>query len=169
MKKLYIIRHAKSSWKDTQLDDFDRPLNKRGRHDATLMGKRLEEKQIIPDVIYSSPAKRAKVTAKSIGKKVQYNNKIVFKKDIYEADQKTLQNIVRNINDRYSIAFLIGHNPGLNELAKYYIGYKENIPTCGIIGIEFTCNHWRDTNAKCAKLIFIDYPKKSCEYIANDP
>jgi len=160
MKKLYIIRHAKSSWKDLKLDDFERPLNKRGKNDAPMMGERLKNKKILPDIILSSPAKRAKMTAKVIAKKVHYDKKIIFKQEIYEADQKKLQNIVNNINDIYNTAFLVGHNPGLNELAEYYVGYEENLPTCGILGIEFTCDHWKECNAENTRLIFVDYPKK---------
>ena len=159
MKKLYIIRHGKSSWKDLGLDDFERPLNKRGKHDAPVMGERLKNKNIIPDIILSSPAKRAKMTAEVIAKKVHYNKKISFEKNIYEADKDTLKKIVNNIDDRYNTVFLIGHNPGLNELAEYYVDYDDNLPTCGILGIEFTCSHWQDANADNATLIFIDYPK----------
>ena len=73
MKKLYIIRHAKSSWKDSTLGDFERPLNKRGKLNAPLMGKRLKKKKVCPDIIISSPAIRAKRTAEIIAKKVKYN------------------------------------------------------------------------------------------------
>ncbi len=82
MKTLYIIRHAKSSWKDTTLDDFDRSLNKRGKLNAPLMGDRLKSKNIVPDLILSSPAKRAKKTAKIIAEKVEYARVIVNKEDI---------------------------------------------------------------------------------------
>lgn len=160
MTKLYIIRHAKSSWKDLKLDDFERPLNKRGEKDAPVMGERLKNKKILPDIILSSPAKRAKITAEVIANKVHYDKKIIFKPDIYEADKNTLKKIVNNIDDIYNTAFLVGHNPGLNELAEYYVGYEENLPTCGILGIEFTCNHWKECNADNARLIFVDYPKK---------
>jgi len=160
IKTLYIIRHAKSSWKDLALDDFERPLNKRGKRDAPVMGERLAKNQVMPDIILSSPAKRAKMSAKIIANKVHYDKKIIFKQEIYEADQQTLQKIVNNIDDRYDTAFLVGHNPGLNELAEYYVNYEENLPTCGIIGIAFTCNHWKESNAENARLLSVDYPKK---------
>ncbi len=160
MKILYIIRHAKSSWKNLDLDDFDRPLNKRGKHDAPMMGKRLRKKKIMPDLILSSPAKRAKMTVKSIAKKVHYDKKIVFEKSIYEADEHILQSIVKTIDDKYNITFLIGHNPGLNDLIESYVSFDENLPTCGVVCIRFTCKHWSDTNSKNATLSFVDYPKR---------
>ncbi len=159
MKTLYIIRHAKSSWKNLDLDDFDRPLNKRGGHDAPMMGERLRQKKIMPDLILSSPAKRAKMTVESIAKTVHYDKKIVFEKNIYEADENTLQSIVNNIDDKYNITFLIGHNPGLNDFIESYVGFDENLPTCGVVCIVFTCKHWRETSSKNATLSFIDYPK----------
>ena len=127
MKTLYIIRHAKSSWSDISLDDFERPLNKRGKNDAPLMGTRLKHRDIMPDIIFSSSAKRAKMTAKIIANKIDYKKKIVFKKRIYEADVNTLHNMLKNIDDKYNIAFLIGHNPGLNELAEFYVDYDDNL------------------------------------------
>ncbi|WP_418641144.1 SixA phosphatase family protein [Sulfurimonas sp. ST-27] len=161
MKTLYIIRHAKSSWKNMDLDDFDRPLNKRGRHDAPMMGERLRKKKSMPDLILSSPAKRAKMTAESIAKKVHYNKKkIVYDQNIYEADVSTLEDILMDIDDKYNTVFLVGHNPGLNELAEHYAGYTENLPTCGIVSIAFTCKQWKDIDSDNAKLLFIDYPKK---------
>ena len=87
MKKLYIIRHAKSSWKDFSLADYDRPLNKRGFFNAPFMGNILKEKRVMPDLILSSPALRAKTTAEIIAKSIHYVDKIVFDKKIYEASE----------------------------------------------------------------------------------
>lgn len=161
MKTLYIIRHAKSSWSDISLDDFERPLNKRGKNDAPVMGARLKQKNIMPDIIFSSSAKRAKMTAKIIANEIDYKKKIIFKKRIYEADINALHNMLKNIDDKYNIAFLIGHNPELNELAEFYVDYDDNLPTCAIIGIEFLCEHWKNVKPQNANLILFDYPKKS--------
>ncbi|MDQ1339890.1 MAG: phosphohistidine phosphatase, partial [Campylobacterota bacterium] len=85
MKKLYIIRHAKSSWGDAELNDFERPLNKRGKSNAPMMGERLKKKGVMPDIIISSLAKRAKSTAEMIAKEVGYEKKVLFDENIYES------------------------------------------------------------------------------------
>jgi len=160
MKKLYIIRHAKSSWKDFSLDDFDRPLNKRGRLNAPYMGNKLKQKNILPDIIISSPAKRAKMTAKAIAQEINFAKEIVYDKNIYEASVYTLDQIIKSVNNTQNIIFLFGHNPSLNMLVGNYINFKQNIPTCGIIAIEFNCDRWEDIESSNAKLISFDYPKK---------
>lgn len=160
MKKLCIIRHAKSSWKDFTLDDFDRPLNKRGMLNAPFMGNKLKDKNLVPDIIISSPALRAKTTAEIIAKKVNYNKKIVFKKDIYEVGMSALHKILAKIDDDNTIVFLFGHNPELNMLAKKYVDFDENIVTSGVVEIEFDCDSWNQISAKNGKLISFDYPKK---------
>ena len=159
MKTLYIIRHAKSSWKDMSLDDYDRPLNKRGKLNAPLMGSRLKKETVKPDIILSSPAKRAKSTAKIIAKKLKYSKKIVFNEDVYESSPSKLHKILTKIDDKNSIVFLFGHNPELNMLAENYVDFDENIVTCGVVEIEFDCKRWTDIGKKNAKLISFDYPK----------
>ena len=159
-KKLFIIRHAKSSWKDSSLDDFDRPLNKRGKLNAPFIGDKLKEKEVVPDIIISSPALRAKSTAEIIAKKVKYDKKILFKRDIYEVGESAIHKILTKLDNENSVVFLFGHNPDLNMLAEDYVNFDENIPTCGIVEIEFNCKRWKDISAKNAKLISFDYPKR---------
>jgi len=161
MKKLYIIRHAKSSRSDETLEDFERPLNKRGKENAPMIGERLKEKGIMPDIIISSPAKRAKSTAEMIAKEIGYKKKILFDENIYEASVDELRKIIRAIDDKNSAAFLVGHNPSLNDLANYYVHHEVNIPTCGIVEIAFECDTWADIEPKNAKLLSFEYPKKS--------
>jgi phosphohistidine phosphatase len=160
MKQLYIIRHAKSSWKEISLDDFERPLNKRGKTDAPFMGTKLKEKNVMPDLVLSSPALRAKTTAQIIAKKIEFKKEIVLNEDIYESSVSELHKIVSEIDDKNRVVFLFGHNPSLNMLAQHYLNFNENIPTCGIVKIEFDCDSWSDINAKNARLISFDYPKK---------
>ncbi|ADN08708.1 SixA phosphatase family protein [Sulfurimonas autotrophica] len=161
MKTLYIIRHAKSSWKDLNLDDFERPLNKRGKNDAPQMSKRLKQQGIYPDIILSSPAKRAKQTAKAIAKEISYDEKIRYIEDIYEASPNTLENILHSLDDKYETVFLIGHNPGLNMLVEKYVDFEENIPTGGVVSIKFDTKEWKNISRKYAELLWFDYPKKS--------
>ncbi|WP_321777927.1 SixA phosphatase family protein [Sulfurimonas sp.] len=159
MKKLYIIRHAKSSWEEVGFVDFDRPLNKRGKIDASKMGDRLRTKGVKPDIILSSDALRAKKTIKAIAKKVKFKNKIKFRKKIYEASLSTLHKMIKKVDNKNSTLFLCGHNFELNMMAQKYVGLDENIPTCGIVEIEFNCNKWKDISKQNARLISFDYPK----------
>ncbi|MFA5234374.1 MAG: histidine phosphatase family protein [Sulfurimonas sp.] len=163
MKKLYIIRHAKSSWSDAELNDFERSLSKRGKANAPMMGERLKKKGVMPDIIISSPAKRAKSTAEIIAKEIGYEKKVLFDENIYESSVDELRKILTCINDKNSTVFLFGHNPELNMLVDYYVKFYENIPTCGVVEIAFMCDTWAEIAPKNAKLISFDYPKKSEE------
>ena len=160
MKKLYIIRHAKSSWKDETLDDFERPLNKRGQKDAPFMAKILKQKNVIPDIIISSAALRAKITAELIAKELNYNKQITYDATLYEADTNNIFDTIRDIDKSCNIVFLIGHNPSLNAFVQALVNFQENIPTCGIIELEIDCEYFKDFNSTCTKLLSFDFPKK---------
>ena len=160
MKKIYIIRHAKSSWNDSSLDDFNRALNKRGKENAPMMGRRLNKRSVLPDLIISSPALRAKTTAEIIAQKVKYNKKIMFEKNIYDSSESELHKTLINVDDKNNTLFLVGHNPSISMLAQMYVDFEENIVTCGVVEIEFDCEKWKDISSKNAKLISFDYPKK---------
>lgn len=160
MKKLYLIRHAKSDWSNPALDDFDRPLNNRGKKNASLIGRLLHKKDIHPDLIISSPAYRARETTRKIAKKISYKNEIMYNENIYESSLKTILEIVNFIEDEYDEVFIVGHNPGLNMLAFYLIDFNDNLPTVGVLEIEFDCESWREVNKKNAKLVSFEYPKK---------
>lgn len=161
MKKLFLIRHAKSDWSNPFLNDFNRPLSKRGKSNAPLMGKMINSKNIFPDLFLSSPAKRAKKTAFKIASEILFDRKeIYFNKNIYDASSKTLLNIIKSIDNKYNIVFLVGHNPGLNMIAYNLIEFDNNIPTCGIIQIDFDVKNWEDISNTNSKLIIFEYPKK---------
>jgi len=163
MKTLYLIRHAKSSWKDPDLRDFERPLNKRGKSDAPEMGQRLRAYKAGADIIISSPAKRAIKTAKIIAREVGFPVKeIVTTETVYLADVPTLVEVIRKISDKHQQVMLFGHNPGLTMLANFLVNGEqvENIPTCGIFCIEFEIDSWKKVGQGLGKLLFFDYPKK---------
>jgi len=160
MKKLVIIRHAKSDWEDTSLDDYDRPLTERGFSDAPFMGRFLKEKGLLPDLIISSPALRAINTAELIAKEVNYEKIISPNQYIYEAYVNTLQDIVSFINDENDTVFLVGHNPGVSALAYMLSELKESVPTCATIEIDFNCNSWMEVSKSNSTLISYDFPKK---------
>jgi len=159
MKKLYLIRHAKSSWEDTTLDDFERPLNKKGKKDAPLMGKLLDTKNITADIIISSPSKRTKQTVKLINQQLQFPLEIIYDDNLYETTVNGLEKVIKNIDNKYESIYLFGHNPSLNSFVEKYINIGENIPTCGIVGIEFDSDIWSKISPKKAKLLFFEYPK----------
>jgi phosphohistidine phosphatase len=163
MKTIILVRHAKSSWKDSSLDDFDRPLNKRGKKNAPFIGKKLKERQIMPDLILSSPAKRAKKTATAIAKKIDYPKKmIIFDDNMYHAGARYLFELVKNLNDENETVMLFGHNPDFNDFADMLLKKNRvyNIPTTGVYCIRFDVNHWQKVKECKGKFVFFDYPKR---------
>ena len=161
MKKLFLIRHAKSDWSNYLLNDFDRGLNNRGLKDAPFMAKLLENKKIIPDLIISSPALRTKLTLELLLEKIDYKNEIIYDKSIYEAPYFNLKKVINNVNEQFDILFLVGHNPGLCDLANFLCEESfENIPTCAIVEIDFDTNSWKNMKKENSKLISFEYPKK---------
>lgn len=162
MKRLYLVRHAKSSWRDATLDDIDRPLNKRGKKDAPSMAGRLKKLGIKPDVLISSPAKRALDTAKIFARKLDFQPKnIIIDPVSYEAGAGELLELLRGISEDVDSAMLFGHNPAITELAAMLSEYPVgNIPTAGVFCIDFPLTAWGDLNAGCGVAVFFDYPKK---------
>jgi phosphohistidine phosphatase len=164
MKTLYLIRHAKSSWDDLDLTDLERPLNDRGKKDAPRMGKRLKEKNIFPDLMLTSPAKRAYETCKLIAKTLGHSEeKIKTDKRLYHASEDQLLKVIQeiqNLNDDEEVVFIFGHNPGLTEFANSLLNQTiDNIPTCGVIGCEVRVKHWNETTFGSGEMMFFDFPK----------
>ena len=161
MKTIYFIRHAKSD-QNTQCADFERPLNKRGEKDAPFMAKRLKHYKVNPDIIISSPAKRAHDTAVIIAKTLKYpKDKILLKKELYDSSHDEYLSVLQNIDDNHKIIFLVGHNPSITEiceiLSNSIIG---NIPTAGIFCIKFDTKSFKDITEGSGKVVFFDLPKK---------
>ena len=155
-KTLYLLRHAKSSWKDFSLSDFDRPLNKRGKHDAPFMAEKMKEKGIQPDSIISSPAKRAKRTAKIFSDVLEAP--LFLEAKLYEADIKEMLWIIQKAFETQDEVMIVGHNPELTYLNEI-LSDKEifNIPTAGIVAIHFDAYPIQENKGK---QLFFDYPKK---------
>lgn len=164
MKYLYLVRHAKSSWDFPELKDFDRPLNKRGQRDAPRMGSRLAAKNLKLDAIISSPANRAITTAKEIAQVIGFPlEDIIEMEDIYHAGMNSLKDVVRGLDEKFKSVALVGHNPGFTDLAnqlKEHDYYIDNVPTCGVVAMEFACNSWKEITDHSGRLLFFDYPKK---------
>ena len=162
MKRLLLIRHAKSSWKDNAPDDSQRPLNKRGKRDAPFMGKLLAKESISPQLIVSSPAVRAFSTATIIAKELNYpHTKIVMNKLIYDGGLNSLFDVVKSLDNELNIVFLFGHNPGLTIFSNF-ISDKEidNIPTCGIVGVDLDISNWEEIDQNSGHTFMYEYPKK---------
>ncbi len=163
MKILYLLRHAKSSWSDLELPDFQRPLNRRGKKDAPMMGKILANKDVKIDLLISSPAKRAKKTAKKVAKQIAYpKEKIVFNQEIYEAHIADILNIIHQTHTEINSLMLVGHNPTFTDLANLLCKdfHIENIPTAGIFAIAFPYKNWTDVEENSGDFIFFEFPKK---------
>lgn len=162
MKRLYLVRHAKSSWKNPELRDFDRPLNKRGKRDAPLMGQRLKKAGECPDLIISSPAKRAAKTAKILAREIGYPSEdIRWLDSLYGAGTQTMLEIVGDLGDSVGSVMLVAHNPGLTFFAEHLTGVAvENIPTSGVFTVDFDLASWKGIHESEGKLVFFDYPKK---------
>jgi len=165
MKTVYLVRHAKSSWDFPQLSDHDRPLNGRGKQAAPEMGKRLASRDILPDQLISSTAKRARRTAYAIAKEIGYEKKDIIKtKYLYHAGEEEMLSLVRRQHDDISSLMLFGHNPSFTYFANQLAGVSiENIPTSGVVAVEFDTDSWDSIRFGQGKLVFFDYPKKPFE------
>lgn len=144
------------------MDDFERPLNKRGRKNAPFMGEILKKLKVAPDLVLSSPANRAAMTARIITASIKYPlENIRYSEAIYEFSENALIHVVKQIEDSVNRAMVVGHNPALNGLANY-IGDPpiSNIPTCGIFCAELDISAWANISEHCAKLKFFEFPKK---------
>lgn len=144
MKTLLLLRHAKSSWKDTELDDHDRPLNKRGKRDAPRMGKLLVEENLVPDLIVSSSAKRTRRTAELVAEAADYRGETRLTGDLYEANAERLLAAIQVVPHHVSRLLLIGHNPGLEELLEAISGAYHPLSTAALAWLEVPVEAWRD-------------------------
>jgi len=162
MKTIYLLRHAKSSWDNPKLDDFERPLNKRGHFDAPLMGNIMEKLNIFPDLIISSPAIRASMTSRFVADAINYPlNKIQYDENIYEAGQNQLLEIIYAVDDSVEKLMLVGHNPSFTYFAHYLAKFDvNNIPTCGLFCAELNISSWTKIKKKCGTVLYYKYPKK---------
>ena len=160
MKTLYLARHAKSSWKHPELSDIERPLNKRGKRDAPIIGNLLKEKGVNPDLLISSPAVRARKTAVTIAEIIDYpKSKILINDNIYESSSSELINIIQGFDDIFNSVMMFGHNPGFTMLNKYLTeSFIDNIPTCGVVGIHFNSS-WKKIEDASGKAFLFIYPK----------
>ncbi|WP_439881136.1 SixA phosphatase family protein [Pontibacter sp. MBLB2868] len=161
MKTLYILRHAKSSWKFEELSDHDRPLNKRGRSDAQLIGQELASRGVNPNMIISSSAVRAISTATLTGREMGYEpDNIVVKEAIYGAGTEDLLETVRSTPSEVQYLMIVGHNEAISDFANMLSPeHVASLPTAGIVALEFDCDSWYDISKDKATMLFYDFPK----------
>ena len=162
MKRLTLLRHAKSSWKDPSLDDFDRPLNRRGERDAPVMGRRLKARGARPSLILTSPAKRAQRTARLVAEAIGYPVEFLQREaDLYLAEPQTILDVIARQEDEFNDVVVCGHNPGLTELSNRLTGVGiDNVPTAGIVAMEADIQSWKELADIECRLDYFDYPKR---------
>lgn len=162
MKTLTLVRHAKSSWGDEGLPDFERPLNDRGRRDAPEMGRRLKARALPLDALVSSPARRARSTARKLARALGFPaSDLREEAAVYDADLAALLGVVHAFDPRWHHVLLVGHNPGLVELAHYFLGRGGfGLPTCAVVALSFDAAAWGDLGEASATALFYDRPKK---------
>lgn len=161
MKILTLVRHAKSSWKDTSLTDRDRPLNKRGKRDAPEMGRRIAAAGIRPSLIVSSPAVRAWTTAKVIANEIGYPREFLQRDNaLYLGSVNGILDVIASQDVGFNSLMLVGHNPGFTDLANYLVpGLTNNVPTAGVISVELDTDEWTLYDKPDTGLLLYDFPK----------
>ncbi len=162
MKNLLLIRHAKSSWDDPELEDRERPLTKKGQNDAELIGEILKNHNIHLDKIFCSSALRARMTIEIISKSLNFNpQEIVYLNELYNVSFYTLRDFLRELDDNLNSVAMVGHNPGLSELAHFLLyGFSRELPTCAAVFIELNIDKWSDLKSGTGILKFVEYPQK---------
>ena len=144
MKTLLVLRHAKSSWNDQALDDHERPLNKRGRRDAPRMGELVREYGLIPDVIISSDAVRARLTAEAVAEAARYAGEILLDPHLYLACPADILSLLTTVRENAGTVMIVGHNPGLEKLVEQLTGERQDLPTAALAQIVLPIDQWRD-------------------------
>ena len=152
MKTIYILRHAKSSWDNPNLADFERPLNKRGLESAPFIGEIIFKNNFQPDSVLSSPAERAKQTAFLVKETGKIEAEIQFDERIYEASPQQLLQVISELETDRESALLIGHNPGLEGLIRFLTGANQTMPTAALAVVDLDVQNWEETNAGCGNL-----------------
>lgn len=165
MKTLLLVRHAKSSWDDASLNDFERPLNDRGKKDAPMMADRLHERGIRVDAFVSSPAKRAKKTAEQFAKQYKKDEaELVLKTELYLAGEEIFYDVIEKLDDQCDCVAIFSHNPGITDFANSLSDARiDNIPTCGIFAVSVETKKWNKFRNAKKEFLFFDYPKAFVE------
>jgi phosphohistidine phosphatase len=169
MKTLLLMRHAKSSWKESKLADHERPLNKRGRHDAPMMGELLIERELVPQKILCSSALRARQTAELLAENAGYSEEITYSDRLYLAEADEYFSALRELPDDIDRVMLIGHNPGLETLLQLLSGQIQSLPTAVIAHLSLPVDSWADISSEtAAELVEIWRPKEIKQFVGEE-
>lgn len=160
MKTLFILRHAKSSWDNPDLSDFERPLNRRGLNAAKFIGELIYRRKLAPELIVSSPAKRARQTAVLVKEVAEISRPIEFDERIYEASPHGLFNLIREFDDRWESILIVGHNPGFENLVRVLTGEAASMPTAALAKVNLNLESWSELEANSNELEFLIRPKE---------
>jgi len=144
MKTLLLLRHAKSSWDDPSLSDHDRPLNPRGKRDAPRMGLLLREKKLVPDLILSSTATRARKTAQKVVKSCDYTGKIELVPELYDSNINSYKQVLAQRGGRCERILLVGHNPEFENFLFSLTGCREKMSTAALAHVRLSINCWEE-------------------------
>jgi phosphohistidine phosphatase len=145
MKTLLLMRHAKSSWKDASLSDFQRPLKKRGEKDMLRIAQVLKEEDLIPEFVLSSPAVRARETIEILAKELGIEEELVeFVDDFYGAEIEDFFDVLADLPDSYKKVMVVGHNPSLEAFLQTLTGEIDSLPTASVALIKLGIQSWED-------------------------
>ena len=159
MKRLYLLRHAKSSWSEPNLADFDRPLNDRGIRAAPFMGRLAAGEKFVPQIVYSSPARRAADTARMFVENAAPGTKIEFIDRIYEASPRTLLSVAAGCPDTIDSLLIVGHNPGMEGFLSMLTGRSEPMATATLAVIDLGIMSWNEAEPGCGTLVEVIRPR----------
>lgn len=148
MKSLLLMRHAKSSWKDSKLKDMDRPLTKRGLKNAPRMGELLLEMDLVPQSILCSPAVRAKQTAELVSEALHFDGETYYLESLYMAEPPAYLEALAKLPDELERVLVIGHNPGLEALMQLLTDQCEALPTASVAYISLPITTWKHLKKK---------------------
>lgn len=160
MKKLLLFRHAKAEKLVSDITDFERPLKSRGKKAASLVGSFIARKKIQPDLVISSPAERARQTASLAIVAAGIKADLRFDERIYEASAAQLLSVVKQIDEGASVALLVGHNPGFEDLQSDLTGHVRHMPTGALVFLSMNIEKWSDVQERCAELKWMITPKE---------
>ena len=161
MKRLILMRHAKSSWGDAGLSDFERPLNERGLRDAPRMGRHLREQRLRPDLVVSSPAERARRTAALVAESARiHEGRIRYDERIYEADTARLLEVVSQLEEDAEEVLLVGHNPGVEQLLQLLTDESRRMTTSAVALVTLDIEKWSKAREHSGRLEWHVRPKE---------
>jgi phosphohistidine phosphatase len=163
MKKLLLVRHAKSSWDSISQEDFNRPLNDRGHRDAPKMAKRLLKEDVKIDAFISSPAVRALSTAEYFAEAYGFKKKNVIQEPVlYHPESKFFFEIISGISDDHKTVAIFSHNPGITEFVNQLCSTRiDDMPTCAIFAVKADIKSWKDFEVSKKEFWFFDFPKNN--------